>query len=142
MEKNKVKIKIVNSKGDIETLWAVYTGNNKYKLDSSPFVAYGVSWKDIVEAFPDDTGVLEFKRVVEKSGNRTVRVASQDKEIEEDFREKIISMGGSIEGANKKFIAVNIAPTVNFKKIIDFISCSNYDWEYADPTYEEINNIN
>ncbi|RYE02048.1 MAG: DUF4265 domain-containing protein [Sphingobacteriales bacterium] len=34
----------------VETLWATALGDDQYKLDSSPFYAYSVSWEDIVRA--------------------------------------------------------------------------------------------
>jgi hypothetical protein len=59
----------------VETLWATSVGNDTYKLDNSPFYAYGVSWEDVVFApFTAEEGFPTFERVVTKSGNRTVRV--------------------------------------------------------------------
>ena len=59
----------------VETLWATPLGNDLYKLDNSPFYAYGVSWEDTVFAPIDpQDGLPAFHSIVKKSGNRTVRV--------------------------------------------------------------------
>jgi len=64
--------------GDVETLWAVPVSGGFYRLDNSPFFAYGVSSQDIVEAQPGQDEFLEFVRCIKKSGNRTVRVVFQN----------------------------------------------------------------
>jgi hypothetical protein len=69
-----VKVKLESPDGDVETLWATPVGEHLYRLENSPFFAYGVSWLDVVEARPDPAGQLAMARVVEKSGHRTVRV--------------------------------------------------------------------
>ncbi len=72
-----VKIEFRVKDGDsvnVETPWANKIGDNIYELDNSPFYAYNVSWKDVIEALPGPDGMLEFKKVVKKSGHKTVRV--------------------------------------------------------------------
>ena len=60
---------------NVETLWAFDLGEDRYRLDNSPFYAYSVSPGDTVNAPVDpDEGRPTFSRVLEKSGNRTVRV--------------------------------------------------------------------
>src|SRR5688500_12587671 len=59
---------------NVETVWAQPIGPDQYRLDNSPFWAYGVSWRDVVEAHPDEDGMLTFVRVVQKSGHRTLRL--------------------------------------------------------------------
>jgi uncharacterized protein DUF4265 len=51
----------------VETLWAASAGDDTYKLDNSPFFAYGVSWEDVVFApFKAEEGFPTFERVVSK----------------------------------------------------------------------------
>jgi hypothetical protein len=60
-----VKVKFVESDDegdDVETLWAVALGNNLFRLDNSPFYAYGVSWQDVVEATEEAEDFYEFVR--------------------------------------------------------------------------------
>ncbi|HEX6050934.1 MAG TPA: DUF4265 domain-containing protein [Gemmatimonadaceae bacterium] len=52
-------VKVLLRDGEnVETLWADRVGPDLYRLDNSPFWAYGVSWLDVVEAHPDADGVL------------------------------------------------------------------------------------
>jgi hypothetical protein len=48
----KVLFRVIDEEGgtDVETLWATHLGADAYKLDNSPFYAYGVSWEDVVSA--------------------------------------------------------------------------------------------
>src|ERR1039458_9245032 len=68
------KIRFPVSHDSVETLWATRVDVDRYKLDSIPIFVYGVSWEDIVEVVPAEGEILEYVRLIEKSGNRTVRV--------------------------------------------------------------------
>lgn len=138
-----VKIRFEDSEGDSETLWATPISQNLYRLDNSPFFAYGVSWEDLVEARRDDTGMLHFVRRVESSGNRTLRFyfASfrSDDERAKHILETVVKLGGSFEGMQPKLIAVNVPPGVKLATFVDVLSSQpEIDWEYADPTYENV----
>ncbi len=75
-EKQLTKVVFRDDDGKVETLWAFDLGGNFYQLDNTPWYHYGVSWKDVIEAVPESGGELPlFRRVVEKSGYRTLRVA-------------------------------------------------------------------
>ena len=52
----KVAFRITDEEGetDVETLWATPLGNHLYRLENSPWFAYGVSFLDVVRARPDD----------------------------------------------------------------------------------------
>lgn len=80
------KIALAGPDGEIDTLWASPTDDGLYSLDNVPWYALRVSEGDVVEALPDENGRLEMKRVVRKSGNRTVRVLL---ELTEPARERI-----------------------------------------------------
>lgn len=136
--KNQVKIRIT-TKGENETVWATHIDNNHYRIDNSPFFAYGISWEDIVEALPDKTGFLTFRKIVKKSGNRTIRVADTENNLPNDLFKDIERLGCSLEGANHKYICINIPSKIELEKAIDYLNLNGYRWEHADPTYEEYN---
>jgi hypothetical protein len=124
-----------------ETLWATPLGNNLYKLDNSPFFVYGVSWQDVVEAeFSREKSMLVFSKVVEKSGNRTIRIvlekSANDSQVSKKILDDLIEMGCSYEGANQRYISVNIPPSVNLESVSQVLVQSGQQWENADPTYE------
>ena len=64
-----VKVELRDRSDRVETLWATPVGRDRYKLDNSPFYAYGVSWQDVIEARPEREGdIPTLVRVVRKSG--------------------------------------------------------------------------
>ncbi len=135
--KKRVKI-MFNIGEECETMWAIELGNDTYMIDNSPFFVYGLSWKDVVEAFPGADGRLLFNRIIKKSGHRTIRIASEGDDINEDYLKKLKSLGCSLESANNKYVVVDIPKNVLFESVQRYISESNYTWEYADPKYSDI----
>ena len=138
----KVLFRVPDEEGgaDVETLWATHLGSDNYRLDNSPFYAYGVSWNDVVSApFDTEEGFPTFERVVSKSGNRTIRVIFETP-IEtgnesEQLLQGLIALGCDYEGANRKYISVNIPPGVDLDVVRTYLIEHNATWEHADPTY-------
>jgi hypothetical protein len=129
---------------DIETLWAEPEHDDLYRLDNSPFFAYGVSWEDIVVAEFGEDQHLEFVRCARKSGNRTVRVIFQDYRSEDPPAHAVLSdlreLRCSYEVMQPRMISVNVPPTADLDRVTDFLSQQpGLQWEYADPTYQEVN---
>src|SRR5215475_980055 len=94
-----VKIEIRDEEHEVETLWAFDLGNNLYKLDNTPWFAYRISTGDIIEAEPvEGDGFPVFKRVVQKSGYRTIRIRAEQN-FDDELFEEIKSLGCSFEGA-------------------------------------------
>jgi Domain of unknown function (DUF4265) len=138
----KVLFRVPDEEGgaEVETLWATHLGSDNYRLDNSPFYAYGVSWEDVVSApFNPEEGFPTFERVVSKSGNRTIRVIFETP-IEtgnesEQLLQGLIALGCDYEGANRKYISVNIPPGVDLDVVRKYLIEHNAAWEHADPTY-------
>ena len=64
---------------NVETLWAWNLGDDRYRLDNLPYFAYSVSTDDIVYApFDENEGFPIFRKVLEKSGNRTIRIIFEE----------------------------------------------------------------
>lgn len=140
-----VKIVLRYEDGDdvhVETPWAKQVGDNLYELDNLPWYAYGVSCGDVVEAIPAEDGLPEFRRVVRKSGNRTLRVILKPPANESTDSKAILArlvvMGCDYEGMNHSYVAVNIPPTANFGDVCAFLTDTGQTWEHADPTYEQL----
>src|SRR5260221_7107419 len=119
---------------DVETLWAIPVDTDLYRLDNSPFFAYGVSWQDVIEAKPADDQLLEYVRCVRKSGNRTLRAVfkeyrSDDPPAQEVLRE-LRNLGCSYEGMQPRMISINVPPKVNLEGVTDFLTeQSELQWE-------------
>jgi hypothetical protein len=135
----------VPSDGDpiVETLWAIPLGNDLYKLDNSPFYAYSVSWQDVVFApYDEEEDFPTFESVVERSGNRTVRICFetpvQPDNASDQILQGLVALGCSYEGAHRKYIAINIPPAVELAEVRSYLCEREADWEHADPTYDEL----
>lgn len=142
---SKVLFKVINEDGsvDAETLWATNLGNDKYKLDNSPFYAYSVSWEDIIYApYDDDEQFPTFERVVEKSGNRTIRIIFdppvEDGNKSDRLLQGLVELGCSYEGANRSLMAINIPQSADLESIRSYLIDCDVEWEHADPTYDAL----
>ena len=123
---------------EFETLWANPLGGNLYRLDNTPLFAYGVSWKDVVEAVPQQGALPLFTRVVEKSGHRTVRVILQNADELERLKSGMLALGCSFEGAWSKLIGIDIPAGASLEAVRGFLVDGGYEWEHADPTYDRL----
>ena len=127
----------------VETLWATPLGNDLYKLDNSPFYAYGVSWEDTVFAPIDpQDGLPAFHSIVKKSGNRTVRVIFDPPvssgNASDHVLQGLLALGCSYEGANPGYISVNVPSDVDLLQVRSYLVDRDAQWEHADPTYESL----
>lgn len=128
---------------NVETLWAYDLGSDQYRLDNLPFYAYSVSLEDVVYA-PHDTaeGLPTFKRVISKSGNRTVRIAfdlpAEAGNASQEILDQLVALGCGYEGANKSYIVINIPPSVDLSGVCDLLVQGGVNWEHADPSYDEV----
>jgi hypothetical protein len=130
-----------------ESLQARPLGSDAYRLENSPWFAYGVSFQDVVEARPaqpDEAGLPTFVRVLEKSGNRTLRVYLEEPvETELEARlhptlSTLLDLGCSVEGTNGNYFAVNVPAEADFDTVCSFLYSTSDLWEYADPTYAQL----
>jgi hypothetical protein len=141
MTKNvKLEFRTVDKEGnvDVETPWAVSLGDDLYELDNIPFYAYGVSASDVVFATKDtEDGFPVFKKVVKKSGNKTVRIIFsppvEDGNASAGILARLVEKGCTYEGMNAAYISVNIPPEIPLFDIRDFLEERALTWEHADP---------
>ena len=141
----KVLFRVPNEDGgaNVETLWAYDLGSDEYKLDNLPYYAYGVSCDDVIFApFDDGEQFPTFQKVVSKSGNRTIRIIFdlpfESGNESEALVNRLVTMGCDFEGANKKYIVINIPPLVELDAVAKELIDADVEWEYADPTYGEL----
>ena len=84
-------------------------------------------------ATPAQDGMLFFDRVTAKSGYRTLRVRS-DEPVPASLLEELVSLGCTYEGANPRFIAVDVPPGLDLDAPASLLTSSGLEWEYADPS--------
>ena len=140
-----MKVLFTGSDGEVETLWANRVAPGQFALDNLPWFAYGVSLGDVVEAEANEKGALVFRRVIDKSGNRTIRVIPEVTGPGEAWSfearrlmDALVARGCSFEGATRSFVAVNVPPAVMLEEVVELLVDSGFDWEYADPPYEDL----
>ena len=140
-----VVFRVVGAGGhvNVETLWAYHLGAGRYRLDNSPFYAYSVSSGNVVLA-PIDPGDARptFAAVLEKSGNRTVRILL-DEPLEagnasDAVLSGLVALGCSFEGASPRYVAINVPPGVELAAVRDYLVERALAWEHADPSYSEL----
>jgi hypothetical protein len=131
------KVALRGPHGDVETLWAEVMGDGRYRLANTPWYAYSVSWQDVVEASADADGQLQFVKVVSKSGNRTVRIRSEEP-FTSEWLGKVVDLGASYDGADHCLIGINIPVETELGVITSFLTAEGVEWEHADPSYEEL----
>jgi hypothetical protein len=131
-----VKVAFVDEQGGVESLWAFDLGHGRYKLDNTPWFQYGVSYQDVVAASVRNEGLF-FDEVLEKSGYRTLRVRS-DEDVPKSLLETLVGLGCKYEGARPSFIAIDVPAEVELSAATNVLKASGLDWEYGDPTYEQV----
>ena len=141
MDSSLVKVGI-QTEGHVETLWAEPLGGGRYRLENSPFFAYGVSWLDVVEATPDSTGLAMMHRIVEKSGHRTIRV-NFDRGAKVDPAAQLVlnglnALGCTYEGLSDRYVSIDVPAAVALAEVSRYLNDHSVQWEYADPTYADV----
>lgn len=132
-----------SDEAEVETLWAWDLGNDRYKIDNLPYFAYSVSCGDIVLApFSEEEGFPTFSKVLEKSGNKTVRIIFETPvetgNESQQILDYLVELGCDYEGSNRRYIVVNIPPHTNFDAVVDFLTRNEVQFEHTDPTYLDL----
>lgn len=147
----KILFRVVDSDGgvNVETLWAEPLGDDRYRVRNCPFYAYRTSFLDVVHAeFDESEGHITFRRVVEKSGHRTLRVifkppvsekgAFDQANPSDRLLDSLAKLGCTYEGANRVYICIDVPPHVPLDAAVDVLVGAQAQWEYADPKYDDL----
>ncbi|HEX9400763.1 MAG TPA: DUF4265 domain-containing protein [Anaeromyxobacter sp.] len=124
-------------------LWAEPLGSGRFRIESCPFFAYGVSRDDLVRAVEvagEEGPRLE--DVIEKGGHRTLRIAL-DPGVEigdpriQGLLERLLELGCTHEALRPKLVALDVAPEVDVTIVAELLQAAVEDrtmlWEWADP---------
>jgi len=120
---------------ETESLWCQRDGDY-YIVDNVPFIAKRISLGDTIKAEYDaDENAFYFDDFVKVSGNTTVRLYFEDKDIIEETRRQLIEMGceGEIFLA-RKILAVNVPSNIDYRPIKKFLDEGEREGKW---TYEE-----
>lgn len=127
----------------VETPWVIDLGDGLYRMENCPFYFYGVAAGDIISAeYSEEEGQLVFTRVVEKSGNKLVRVIFKNPANEEgpekEILDELVKMGCTFEGANPKYICIDIPKNIELFSVCNYLTSQEVQWEHAAPSYAEL----
>jgi hypothetical protein len=124
-------------------LWAEPLGSGRFRVESCPFFAYGLSREDVVAAAPppgDESPRLE--DVLEKGGHRTLRAALDpgvdvaDPRVQ-DALGRLLEMGCTHETLRPKLVAIDLPPPVDEGGAVALLQALSDEgvllWEWADP---------
>ncbi len=124
-------------------LWAEPLGSGRFRIESCPFFAYGISRDDVVRAAEvagDEAPRLE--DVLEKGGHRTLRIAL-DAKIEiadgaiQGLLERLLELGCTHETLRPKLVAIDLPREVDVTIVVELLQALADDativWEWADP---------
>jgi hypothetical protein len=126
-------------------IWAEPLGSGRYRIESCPFFAYGLSRDDVVAApggarRGDDAPSID--GVVEKGGHRTLRLAlSASAELSTPgvraVLEHLLQLGCTHEALRPKIVAIDVPPQVDVASVAERLQQAARDglvvWEWADP---------
>jgi hypothetical protein len=128
---------------DTDVIWAESLGHDRFRIESCPFFAYGVSREDVVRVSgrsPD--GAPEVEDVLAKSGHRTLRVALapetelRDSKVRE-LLARLVELGCTHESLPPKIVAVDVPPAVDLGGVVATLEALARQrrllWEWADP---------
>lgn len=97
-----------------ETLWAEPIGPGQYRLENSPFFAFGNSYRDVILARPDGPKML-FVETFSRSGHSTYRIVPNPDRLAEfdDMWAPLQTYGCSFEEGPQGLLAVDVPPEAN-----------------------------
>lgn len=144
-----VQIRVPLDRGDDATVpeadvvWAESLGNGRFRVESCPFFAYGVSREDVVRVTGRSPGEApEVEDVLAKSGHRTLRVALDPETELRDTRVRhllagLVELGCTHESLPPKIVAVDVPPAVDLASVVAALEALARQrrllWEWADP---------
>jgi hypothetical protein len=129
---------------DEDWLWAEPLGSGRFRIESSPFFAYGISRDDVVRALPiaGGEGEQRLEDVLDKGGHRTLRVAL-DPSVEltsgtiQGLLERLLELGCTHESLRPKLVALDVPGEVDVEVVAQLLQTLADEgailWEWADP---------
>ena len=107
---------------DWETL-AAESADNGFRLTSIPFYVRGVSWGDLVDVADTKSDVLEFSRVLERSGHSTLRLLlSEDEALRhEQVIASLRERGYLVDADSNSLLAISIPPSLTLSEELDYL---------------------
>jgi hypothetical protein len=109
-----------------ESLWARRVAGDLYQIESVPFFAYDLNYRDVVRAVAHAAHEpLTVREVVRRGGHTTLRVVFREVEEPRDARVALLSELGrlkvSFESWGDAFFALDVAPDGDLGAVVDHL---------------------
>jgi hypothetical protein len=101
-----------------EQLWSVRQSAGLFEITCIPFFARDISLADIVEAEEQGPEAFQVVKVVRKSGNRTLRVATEADDAEQ-IHSDVLS---GLEVLGLAYETLDIGPQIDVKQVSDALA--------------------
>jgi hypothetical protein len=141
----RIAVSLEREPGDVgpedEWVWAEPLGAGRFRIETPPFFAYGLSHGDVVRADPGRE-MPRFAGVERKSGHRTMRMAlDPDRDPEHAEVRGLVAalegLGCAIERLPPKLFALDVPPEVDVAEVVRRLQGALEQgaliWEWADP---------
>jgi hypothetical protein len=123
-----------------EGLWAEPVGGHLYRVDNTPWFAFGVAADDVIEARQDADGVLWFVQVRERGGHTVVRVIPREDGPLGGDRQSVLDvfepLGVGAEGMSSpiNMVALDIGPDASLSSVKSLLASGESDgrWYYEE----------
>jgi hypothetical protein len=124
-------------------IWAEPLGSARYRVESCPFFAYGLSRDDVVHAdAPAGEDAPRLDDIIDKGGHRTLRLALDpgaelsDRPVQA-LLERLLELGCTHEALRPKIVAIDLPPEVDVGAVAELLQAGAKGglivWEWADP---------
>ncbi|HVO18595.1 MAG TPA: DUF4265 domain-containing protein [Anaeromyxobacter sp.] len=126
-----------------DSVWAEPLGSERFRVESCPFFAYGLSRDDVVRAAgPQGAGAPVLEDVLEKSGHRTLRLALADDAALETapvqrLLERLVELACTHELLRPRLVAIDVPAVADLGRVAEVLQEAAGQgvlvWEWADP---------
>lgn len=118
-----------------ESFWGEYVGGILFKVRNIPFVSYKISFDDLISVETKGNNLF-FKSISQRGKHSTLRIFFFKKvpEDQEIYLVEINKLGCTYERATESLIGIDVPPSVDVKKVLDFLKKGESDglWEYEE----------
>ena len=126
-----------------DSVWAEPLGSERFRVESCPFFAYGLSRDDVVQAAgPEGAGAPVLEDVLEKGGHRTLRMAlaggvALEAAPVQRLLERLLSLGCTHELLRPSLVAIDAPASADLGEVAEALQEAAerrlVAWEWADP---------
>lgn len=118
----------------VERLWVSRIAETVFRLENSPFYAYGLSFGDYVIARNVD-GVLTFEKASRSGGHSTYRIiAAPSTDLEkfsDELKLQLRAFGCSFEGNGRGVFSIDVPPAADVEGLYCWLSAGETEAKWS-----------